>query len=301
MKVTIDSQEVFELAEWMDKKPTMFIIFHKLRCWMKARKVYGLHVSDFANTERVLRLRRGELKKFIEKLDAESPAFFANDCLGIPEVLKQFQQMSNKCKHFTFVNVFNKESFNEVRKESINKDPDTDHDQDQDQDPVSAQVRTSSPFPEWPPPIPPGDALEKYLPYAYRYFEKPQDQLWTKKNAFIQLGRQPLKKYENVWMTPRTLATAFKEYHDLKIDQKHWAQALQYVKSRIETEMITAGSQFYQRPENYDSGMALIGWAKDKLLESLVKMQRYEQSNSRGNASRAELESNRFKFQGVHS
>lgn len=82
--------------------------------------------------------------------------------------------------------------------------------------------------------IPPDDEL---LKIAYSHLEKPEGQHWTRTNAFIGIGRRPMKKYPEIFISPTELKRVFETYESSGLPKSKWKNAFLLAESRIKTKV----------------------------------------------------------------
>lgn len=94
---------------------------------------------------------------------------------------------------------------------------------------------------------------------------------WTLSNAFILVGRRPMKRYPSIWLTARELEHVF-ENLQAKVPATQWRDVFRLVEGRC-TDAITQG----KTPDRLSTYNWLMGWAVEDVLKQtneLTKIQR---------------------------
>lgn len=149
MNYIYDCAEIYDLGDWLEDAPHHFCTYHKLRSWMKAKRVMCLSADEFNHVERLLRIRKGGIAGMLASLPYKSPINFDGKYLNIPAIDLQIKQLDNKINNLRAL-VKDKDKDQDKAKDKANakdaaKDQVKDKDQDTDKDLPSPDPRRESP------------------------------------------------------------------------------------------------------------------------------------------------------------
>lgn len=125
------------------------------------------------------------------------------------------------------------------------------------------------------------DDQDKLVELTKAHFETPKDQPWAQNSVFINTGRQPLKKYPLIWITPLGLFQVLKVLHE-SLPPTHHKLVFLACQSRIEGAMATG-----RRPETCDAQSWLLSFCLSQVLEQFNQELKVEANvRRRGNGQR---------------
>lgn len=108
-----------------------------------------------------------------------------------------------------------------------------------------------------------------YLARALRHLEEPSDQPWTLDNRFILAGRQKMKSYPHIMISPDELADVIRTFEQTLPDVTLWRQVFLKVETHLKTYVATGRSI-----QTINPFLWLTGWCLNETLETACKSQR---------------------------
>lgn len=116
----------------------------------------------------------------------------------------------------------------------------------------------------------------EYLTLAEQQLQTPAAQDWTNTNAFINIGRRPMKKYPEIFLTQGELAQAFRLW-DGKIPRSEFWRVFQKALTRVRTHMRDGR----KTADQIDSASWLTSFCYQDVLTELEKETRLQNQRAR--------------------